>query len=955
LVVRQRAAETLAEQRELLRVTLASIGDAVITTDTRGCVTYLNTVGEKLTGWASSEALGQPLDVVFHIANEETRAPVANPAKRALLQGVIVGLANHTVLIARDGSERAIDDSAAPIKDEKGAVVGCVLIFRDITERRRLEKENADRLDDARFLASIVESSGDAIVSKSLDGIIQTWNVAAERLFGYSAQQAIGRHISLIIPADRASEEEDINKRIRSGERVEHFETVRVRSDGSPVHISLTISPIKDEAGRVVGVSKIARDITDRKQSEEIIKSLNAQLANDLAAMTWMHEVSRRMIQAEDFPLLLDEILSAAIGITGADMGNIQLVEGKSLHIVSQRGFEPPFLDYFNSVCNGEGSCGTAMQKGERVIVEDVEKSPVFADSPELAVLRAANVRAVQSTPLIGRSGQLRGMFSTHYRSPRRAGERELRLLDLLARLAADLIESKQAEDKLRQSEDRFRSLITATTAITWTTNAAGEYVEPQPSWSEYTGQTWEELKGFLWVSALHPDDREHVRALWLAACAARTPYKSEGRLWHAATKSYRHYEGRGVPILNSDGSVREWVGRVIDVEDQYQAKKRVYDLMTELKEADRRKDEFLAVLAHELRGPLAPLRNTLEIMKRAERDRDLHRQARDTMERQLAQLVRLVDDLVDVSRITRNKIDLRKERVETASVLHQAIEACRPLAESAKLKVSVTFPPESIYLSADPVRLVQVFTNILNNACKYNETGGRIWLSAERRGSDAVVKIKDSGIGIPADKLDAVFEMFTQVDSTLDRSQGGLGIGLTLAKRLVEMHDGSVAAFSDGLHRGSEFVVRLPILLETPTATAAPVIVEPTTTPRRILIVDDNVDTTASLAMLLKITGNETFIAHDGLTAVEAAATLQPDVVLLDIGLPKLNGLEACRRIREQPAGQRMVIVALTGWGQEDDILQSKNAGFDHHMVKPIDYNALMKLLGEASADGRV
>ena len=355
-------------------------------------------------------------------------------------------------------------------------------------------------------------------------------------------------------------------------------------------------------------------------------------------------------------------------------------------------------------------------------------------------------------------------------------------------------------------------------------------------------------------------------------------------------------------------------------------------------------------MLAHELRGPLAPLCNTLEIIKRADGDDALLQQAWTIMERQLAQMVRLVDDLLDVSRIARNKLELRRERVELASVVHQAAETCRPLAEGSKQEVTVTLPPGAVYLHADPVRLAQVFSNLLQNACKYTEPGGRIWLTAERQGSDVLVSVKDTGIGIPTEMLPHIFELFTQVDRTLERSQGGLGIGLTLVKQLVEMHGGTVEASSDGPGLGSEFVVRLPILVEKPEKHPSPasVTAKPATATRRILLVDDNQDSAQTLAKLLTLTGHETRVAHDGVQAVEAAGQFLPDAVLLDIGLPRLNGFEACRRIREQAWGKTMMLVALTGWGQEEDRRKSRDAGFDHHLVKPVDYAALMRLLGE-------
>jgi CheY-like chemotaxis protein len=264
-----------------------------------------------------------------------------------------------------------------------------------------------------------------------------------------------------------------------------------------------------------------------------------------------------------------------------------------------------------------------------------------------------------------------------------------------------------------------------------------------------------------------------------------------------------------------------------------------------------------------------------------------------------------------------------------------------------------VTLPPEPIYLDADPVRLAQVFSNLINNACKYTEPNGHVWVTAKRQGSEVVVTVRDSGLGIPPDKLRSIFDMFAQVDRTLERSQGGLGIGLTLVKRLVEMHEGTVTAHSEGRGRGSEFVVRLPILLEDPRANSPGPTAEVTrTTARRILVVDDNRDSAASLAMLLKMAGNETCMTHDGLDAVRLAEQFRPDVVLLDIGLPKLNGFDVCRRIREQPWGKDLMLIALTGWGQQEDRIKSKDAGFDAHMVKPVDYTALMQLLASPARE---
>jgi signal transduction histidine kinase/CheY-like chemotaxis protein len=368
-----------------------------------------------------------------------------------------------------------------------------------------------------------------------------------------------------------------------------------------------------------------------------------------------------------------------------------------------------------------------------------------------------------------------------------------------------------------------------------------------------------------------------------------------------------------------------------------------------DLRDANRKKEEFLATLAHELRNPLAPIRNGLQLMKLAKNNADTVEQARTMMERQLGHMVRLVDDLLDVNRINLGKLELRKERVELASVVQEAVETSLPLVEMYGNELTVTLSPEPIYLDADLTRLAQVFSNLLNNAAKYSEPGGRVWLSAERQGNDVVVTVKDTGAGIPAEMLPKVFEMFTQVDRTLDRSQAGLGIGLSLVKALVEMHEGVVEARSDGLGKGSEFVVRLPASVEKLVQAMQSASTQQKREAKyRILVVDDNRDTAGSLAMILQMMGNDTRTAYDGEEAVAAASEFQPDVILLDLDLPKLNGYEVCRRIRKQPGGKELVIIAQTGYGQAEDRRRTHEAGFDYHIVKPLDPDALMDLLAE-------
>jgi PAS domain S-box-containing protein len=505
-----------------------------------------------------------------------------------------------------------------------------------------VDRELADRA--RALLAAIVESSDDAIVSKSLQGIITSWNSGAERLFGYTAEEVIGQSITILIPSERLEEERTILDQIARGQRVDHFETERVTKSGERVQLSLTVSPIRDALGKVVGASKVARDISARKQAE------------------------------------------------------------------------------------------------------------------------------------------------------------------------------------------------------------------------------------------------------------------------------------------------------------------------TEQKEANRRKDEFLATLAHELRNPLAPIRNSLGVLASPNASKGTIEQVRAIMERQVDHMVRLVDDLLEVSRITRGKIELRRERIQLEDVVRMAVETSMPLIDLAKHQLTVVLPPEPIVLHADPVRISQILANLLNNSAKYTPEGGQIWLTATRENDDVVLSVRDTGIGISPDMLPHVFDMFMQGSHGHRQPEGGLGIGLTLVRNLVDMHHGSVEALSEGVGRGSEFRVRLPLVADATPAPRAVSSSPPETklTSLRVLVTDDNRDSADSLGMVLRSLGADVMVVYDGAAALQSLETRHPDVVFLDIGMPGLDGYAIARSIRSRPELGETTLIALTGWGQDDDRRRSHAAGFDHYLIKPADIGKLRALMVQLDRSSR-
>jgi PAS domain S-box-containing protein len=505
-----------------------------------------------------------------------------------------------------------------------------------------------------------------------------------------------------------------------------------------------------------------------------------------------------------------------------------------------------------------------------------------------------------------------------------------------------DVSDQKQAEASLKESEQRFRLLADAAPVLIWVSGTDKLRHWFNQPWLAFTGRSMGQEMGDGWRQGVHPDDAERCRQTFTAAFDARRAFSMEYRL-RRHDGEFRWLIDNGVPRFSANGEFDGFIGSSIDVTDYKNAE-------AELKEADRRKDEFLAILAHELRNPLAPIRTGLEIIRMVG-PLDSLGEVRSMMERQLLQMTRLVDDLLDVSRLTTGKFALRTERLELRDVISAALETSLPVIEQQGHELNVAVPDEPIFVEGDRVRLAQVVSNLLTNSAKYTHRGGTIRLSVARDDEAAVLAVTDDGIGIPTDMLDAVFGMFTQVDRTLEKTSGGLGVGLSLVKGLVEMHGGTIQARSEGEGRGSEFAVRLPVVTPSvdPSALTNGTVNKVQPEVRcRILVIDDNLDAADSLGQILELMGNEVLTAYDGESGIEAAKAFRPDIVLCDIGMPKMNGYDTARTLRSEAWSKDTVLVALTGWSHEEDRRRSADAGFDHHLVKPVEVDALCALLAD-------
>jgi PAS domain S-box-containing protein len=883
---------------------------------------------------AALPAEREPLAGVKCVVDGRELSPDELPTQRAARTGRVVRNFEHDVVLD-DGRVRTVVWNVAPLLDGGRQVRGVVGMFADVTDRKRAEEALRRTTEQLR----IVTESMAAPVTRCSRDLRYLWvSKPYADWIGRPAHEIVGRPIRDVIGPEAFGQLRPYFERVLAGEVVRYEERVPFRGIG-PRWITAVYTPTRDAQGACDGWVAVVNDIDPRKRMEEALRESEQRfhaLADSVPAHVWMDD------------------------------------EGGRGAFANAR-----FLEY-------AGLAPDRSAKGWPDVLHPDDKERYRAEY----LSAAAAVRAFRAEVRLRRHDGTYRWFEVSGH-PRLEDERFVGYVGL----NLDVTDRKQTEGRLKASEQRLaeeleamirlHALNTRLLAADDLRTALDDLLESAvaTSGADFGNvQLYNPLTEALEIVAqrgFRQDFLDYFRLVRVdeVSCCAQAMESGERIVIEdvaldpayephraaAAAAGYRAVQS--TPLKGRDGStlgmlsthfrrpqrLSERNQRLLDVYARHAA-----DLILRfryeqvLKEADRRKDEFLATLAHELRNPLAPIRNAVEVLKVTGPTGPDLAWGRDVIERQAGQMARLLDDLLDVSRITRGRLELRKGRVTLAAAVESAVETSRPAIDGGGHRLTVTLPPEPVHLDADPVRLAQVFANLLNNAAKYTDRGGDVRLSAERAGQEVVVSVRDTGIGIAPEVLPRLFEMFSQAKPALERSQGGLGIGLSLVRGLAEMHGGRVEARSAGPGRGSEFVVRLPVAAAPEGHEQRPAEAEkPRATGLRVVVADDNRDAADTLAMMVRLMGHEVRIARDGQEAVEAAEAFRPDVVLLDIGMPRLNGYDAARRLRDRPWGRDLLLVAVTGWGQEEDRRRSKEAGFEHHLVKPASPAALEKLLG--------
>jgi PAS domain S-box-containing protein len=829
------------------------------------------------------------------------------PLQRAVAERREIGPMEMEILLP-SGRRWFAEASGAPILGEQGELLGGVAVTVDVTARKEFEakirqSEQRERQRAAELQALLDTAPVGLAIAFDAEGKHIRGNRANEEMLGLSPGAQLSMTgsgapgLDVIQDGRRLTSEELPMQQALKGKTVaDHIISV-IREDGRRLTVLAKATPLRDEAGKPRGAVGAFLDISALQMAEESLRKSETLLTKALDAANagvWESVPETGEFRASE----------RAIALYGLPPGT-KMTQEMALSVV---------------------------HPDDRAQIEAALNITLSTGAPFRVELRTCQ-----------QDGHSRWLSSV---AEAKEENGHIRLVGLIQ----DITERKLAEEALRASESRLSLALSAGRLATWDMLIPnGETVWNEEHFRALGYRVGEVAPSCeAWAARLHPDDSTKIKAAFAQALKEGGEYASEYRVL-LPDQTTRWLEARGRIECDQEGHARRSYGVLIDTTDR----KRAEDA---LREADRRKDEFLATLAHELRNPLAPIRNAVYVLKSVDqKDPAEQRRARlllGMVERQVDHLVRLVDDLLETSRITTGKIKLKRHPVDLADVIQHAIETSQTLIQAQRHRLILSLSADPLIVDGDPVRLAQVFTNVINNAAKYTPPEGRIEIWTTRDGDEAVIRVRDNGIGIAPETLPFIFDLFTQSGRAIGREQGGIGVGLAIARTLTEMHGGTLQGHSEGCGHGAEFVVRLPLV---DAHCPKPDIEDAKTTrhgarTRRVLVVDDNRDVADTLVMLLQQLGAETRVAYGGVAALEAVADFAPDLVLLDVGMPRMDGYETAKRIRRLPHGAQMTLVALTGWGQETDRQHAAEAGFDSHFVKPIDPAILERLLQEGA-----
>ena len=915
-----------------LSAIVADSSDAILSKNLDGTITSWNAGATRLFGFSAEEMIGQSIARMIPPGRIEEEAGI----RARITAGECI---DHyeTALVAKNGQEIDVSLTVSPVKDAEGNVAGVSTILRDIGDRKRAEQALRESEERLRFALSGAHAAA------------WQWNVLTnEQIWSSDSYLLHGRDpklgppsyqdwLACLHPDDRAPIEAALREAMER-RALEHRAEYRVVFPTGEERWLASLSKV-DYApdGSPVRMSGINLDITEQKRVEQELKRLN-QTLRAYSASGWA------LVRATDETSFLREICRIVVEDCGHAMVWVGYAEHdaeQSLRPVAHAGFDDGYLNEIRLTWadreHGRGPAGRAIRAGHHVIFDDLRNDPDFEPWREAALRRG--YAACISLPLTVNDEKL-GALTIYSGRPHAFNEADVSLLQILAedlshgigvlRLRA---ERASREAALRSSEARFRALVEQATDGIFVADARGAYIDVNSAGCAMLGYAREELLRLTIADVVDPKEVERIGPE-VARFEGEEMVVSE---WCFRRKDGSNFTGEVRGRQCADGRLQ---AIVIDITER---KSRELDL----READQRKDEFLAMLAHELRNPLAPIRYAARVLGKLDLEEPRVQWARDVIERQVAHLARLVDELLDISRIARGKITLKKAPLELSELVRQACEAAQPLMSAKGHRFEVMIPETPVTIDGDLVRLVQVLQNLLDNAAKYTPERGRVELVAGLSGREVEIEVRDNGAGIPASLLPEVFELFRQGEHGPDSSRGGLGIGLTLVRQLVELHGGRVEAHSAGLGQGASFTVRLPAAIdaaENPSPTEDGPLAEPVRL--RVLVVDDDVAVAESTAMLLRLEGHEIRCANSGEAALRLCREFQPEAVLLDIGLPGQDGYEIARKIRSLPGGAELKLIAVSGYGHEAAVARGREAGFDLYLVKPVDPEKLSAVL---------